>query len=87
MTQYDVLINMVIARAPALREAGVLSLTLDGLSVMLAPSAPPKERISVDDEDEPTEQSHPDPLMDPATYAGGFVPTFDRSDTDDVPDQ
>lgn len=78
----DQIISTLVGRAPELRAAGVLSLTLGDLTVALAPAEPvaaepraPRERV----EEEPA-----DPLSDPATF--GFrnaVPGFPRRREED----
>jgi len=61
------LLDLIAARAPALRQAGVLSVELDGVAFTLAPPEPPDpvpETRSPDDaEDVPR-----DALRDPATH-------------------
>jgi len=74
--ELDSVLALLIARAPDLRRAGVLTLSLDGLAVSLAPDAPPPSTEPVPREavEEPS-----DPLSDPATF--GFrdaVPGFPR---------
>jgi hypothetical protein len=66
-------IDLVIARAPDLRKAGVTAIGFDGCTASLEPAAPTfsddKPGTSVDD-------SYLDPLHDPATYGGGVVPGY-----------
>lgn len=68
-------LTLIADRAPQLREAGVLELTVDGVTVRLAPYEPPpaqprREEAAVED---------PDPLNDPATFGRiGRAPGFDR---------
>lgn len=75
VTDMAQLLDMVIAKARQLREAGVLRVQLDGLSFELAPAGAPH----MDDEelDEPEDTDDPDPFNDPATY-GGMVPGLPR---------
>ncbi len=73
-TAADALIDLIISRAPALIAAGVTSLSMDGLAVMLAP--PPAPAAHVDEPSAPTQ--HIDPMQDPATYPGGRIPGFSR---------
>lgn len=66
-------IDLVIRKAPALREAGVVSFELDGLSIRLREPEP-----AVGDPNavraEPT-----DPFQDPASF-GGRIPGYGRPD-------
>lgn len=68
---------LLIDRAPALREAGVLELTMDGVSVTLAPhEAPPAEPDPRERVEEPANA-----LDDELTYGrrpGSGVPGFPR---------
>ena len=78
-TKAESLIDLIIARAPALHAAGVTSLTVDGLSVTL--TTPPVPHAALP---KPTEQpkQHIDPLKDTSTYPGGRIPGFTRDDED-----
>lgn len=59
-------IDLVLARVPELRAAGVLKLSLDGLQLELAPA----QLVFVDDGEPAHDEPPPrDPLLDPATYA------------------
>lgn len=81
-TKAEILIDLIIARAPALYAAGITSLTVDGLSVALvAPPPPPAAPLVLP---KPTERpkQHIDPLKDTSTYPGGRIPGFTRDDED-----
>lgn len=70
------LLDLLIDRAPKLREAGVLRVQLEGLlSFELAPVAP---EIDDGEDRQPENYEHSDPLQDPATFPGGHVPGFRR---------
>lgn len=73
------LLDLLIARAPALHAAGVTSLSIDGLSATLAPPPPPLDLRGtvVPDDDLPT-HDHRDALNDPSLYGRGRVPGFKR---------
>lgn len=70
-------IKLLLEQAPALREAGVLELTIGGVSMRLAPhEAPPAEAGPSDRVEEPTNA-----LDDELTYGrrpGTGVPGFPR---------
>lgn len=68
------LIDLIIARAPALLAAGVTSLSVDGFTVTL--SLPPPAAADVPAPAPPTQ--HIDPMQDPATFQGGKLPGFVR---------
>lgn len=68
------LIDLIVKRAPDLREAGVLSLSVGEVHVVLAPAEPPETA----DEKSTEPEQYSDPLDDPATYARGGVPRFER---------
>jgi hypothetical protein len=74
MSEVAQLLDVVIAKARQLREAGVLRVQLDGLAFDLAPIAP---AIEDSDDDLLLDVDEPDPFNDPATY-GGHVPGFRR---------
>jgi hypothetical protein len=68
------LLTLIAERAPSLRAAGVLQVSIDGLGAVLAPDAPmpssmpaPKPR-----------PSYVDPLEDPDTFPTGRVPGYKR---------
>jgi len=68
------LLDTLIAKAPAMREAGLLKLGLPGgVTVELAPHEP---KVSGDDNEEDDSLEHPDALSDPRTFPGGVVPGF-----------
>lgn len=72
--ELDSVLALLIARAPDLRRAGVLTLSLDGLAVSLAPDAPPVADVPREVVEEPA-----DPLLDPATFGyRDAVPGFPR---------
>lgn len=67
----------LIAKAPALRAAGVLQVSTPELSAVLAPadpapSSPPKASKAI--------PNYPNALDDPAAYPGGRVPGYQRED-------
>jgi hypothetical protein len=68
------LIALIISQAPALIGAGVMSLSIDGLAVTLAPSLPQRGDAPAPDRI-PTQ--HINPLRDSSTYLNGRVPGFD----------
>ena len=72
------LIDLLIAKAPALREAGVLVIAIGDTRVELAAYAPPIEATTTTrNDDEPDEAR--DALSDAATYGrGAGVPGFTR---------
>lgn len=69
--------ELMILMAPRLRDAGVLTFSVDGgVSVTLAPAPPLADPNSTGDAlPEPT-----DPLHDPALYLGGVVPGYQLVD-------
>lgn len=71
------LLDLIIAKAPDLRAAGVLHVQLEGLAFALAPLE--RAVMVEDDEDQEGQQGAPssDPLNDEDTY-GGPVPGFRR---------
>lgn len=78
------IIDLIIKNAPALREAGVLSLTIDENTATLSPYQPPSPAPAVDTTpDLVPEVEHANALDDPFTYADGKVPTFTRTESDD----
>jgi hypothetical protein len=72
-------IDLIIANAPKLRAAGILSLSFNGDSVhsvhlaAAEPDLPPPEHPAE------LEVEYSDPLMDPDTYPGGKVPKLRRN--------
>lgn len=70
------LLDVVIAKARQLREAGVLRVRLEGLSFDLAAKEPIVLEAG-EGEEEIDEADDADPFNDPATY-GGRVPGFKR---------
>ena len=69
------LLDVVIAKAQKLRDAGVLRVRLEGLAFDLAP---PEPTVDADDDGEQLDEiGDADPFKDPATY-GGRVPGFRR---------
>jgi hypothetical protein len=71
------LLDMIVARAPALIAAGVTSLSIEGLSVTLSKPAPTAGPIG---KPTPIARQHIDPLQDASTYPGGKVPGFTRDE-------
>lgn len=79
-------IDLIIARAPALREAGVSTITFEGgATLSLAPPPPPSLDLG------PT-RGEPiilDPMEDPATFGGvlpGYrIPSRTPTDLEDLP--
>lgn len=72
------LLDLIIARAPALIAAGVTSLSIEGLSATLSRPAPaPAARA---DKPAPPPRRHIDPMRDPSTYPGGKIPGFTRDE-------
>lgn len=70
------LVDLLIEKAPALREAGVLTLTLGEMTVQMAPHyTDPGEVGGTGDF---VGNPHSDPVMDPSAYQGGFVPGFPK---------
>jgi hypothetical protein len=70
--RFDARLRALLSRAPELRRAGVLKVTLDGLEVTLAPY---QEPVAVGEEAKPAVPV--DPLLDPNTYglpSGSKVP-------------
>lgn len=62
--------DLVVQHAPALRQAGVTSFTLDGLALRLRAHEPAAE-------DGAGVKGEPlDPFQDPASFAGGHVPGY-----------
>lgn len=72
MSGADEWIATVIAKADALRKAGVLGITVGGCSAQLAPAVVDLPLEQGDAEPEPDV----DPLKNPALYADGKVPGF-----------
>lgn len=69
------ILDLLVAKAPAMREAGILNLSIDGLSIVLAEAAP--EPVKPDKHD--TSPPAPvDPFDDPATYGRSRLPGFTR---------
>ena len=66
-------IDLILANAAKLRRAGVVSLSVDGFAVTLAPHE--LESQPHEHEAEPVLE-YSDPLLDPDTYPGGKVPKF-----------
>lgn len=71
----ETLIDLAIERGPAMRAAGITHISIDGLSLVLAPPEQPAGDTKV----EPTKPEPVDPLADPATYGlspGAQLPGF-----------
>lgn len=78
MTQAEQLLDLIERHAPALRKAGVLSISIEGLSAQLAP-APIELPAGAD---VPAEDPGADPLHDPALYPNGVVPGYTLAEDD-----
>jgi hypothetical protein len=68
-------IDLLVRNADALRAAGVLRLSVDGASAILAPREPPPAPA-----DEAKHDDTGDPLTNPALYPSGVVPGYQRED-------
>lgn len=75
------LLTLIAKHAPALRSAGVKSVTLADLSFDLAPAELPAPRAPTPRELEAAKAGEvpADPLEDPMTYLGGYVPRLPDS--------
>lgn len=71
ITDASAWLDLVIARAAALRDAGILSISFEGAHVALAPPPPPP----LDLETAPGPSVILDPMEDPATF-GGVLPGY-----------
>jgi len=73
-------LDVIIARAPDLRRAGITELTVGDLSLTIgAPwHDPPTDARGLVVEHEAPPPDPVDPLNDAATYPGGRVPGFQR---------
>jgi hypothetical protein len=71
------LLELLVARAPALIAAGVTSVSIEGLSATLAPPPPAAGPAP---KPQPPAKRHIDPMRDASTYPGGRVPGFTRED-------
>lgn len=82
MNEHDPLrerwIDLVLSRAGELRDAGVLSLAIDGCSVTLAAKEPVLPTLpEIAKPDATARDDGPlNPLVDPASYPFGIVPGF-----------
>lgn len=65
----DSLLDLIIAKAPGLRAAGVQGVQIDGCAFTLTPWESPAGPVAAEPEPE-----YLDPLYDPATYAAQAVP-------------
>ena len=77
-TAVEQVLTLILQRVIELRQAGVTSLSIDGVfAITLGPPAP-----SPGSAPKPEEMpwQHIDPLRDPSTYPGGRVPGFTRED-------
>lgn len=68
-------IDLLVSRGPQLRAAGVTQLSIDGVSVTLAPA---EATAPVDGKEREPESVTTDPLDDDATYGGRGMPGFTR---------
>lgn len=75
----DELLDLLIARSKALREAGVTQLSFDNVSIQLAPHVPDYDETVVETEQTEAEPEDHDPLNDPMTFGlNGKLPGFPR---------
>ena len=79
MTSAEQLLDLIEKHAPGLRKAGVLSVSIEGLSAQLAPA--PIEVPAGNAE--PAGEPGADPLQDPALYPGGIVPGYTLAPEDE----
>ena len=70
------LIDLAIARAPALIAAGITWLEIPGKLQLTLKE--PAGAVAEVEAPAPVSASHIDPLQDPATYPGGRIPGFTR---------
>lgn len=81
-SDWDLLVDSILARAPELRGAGVLSVALGAVAVTFAPL---EMKVQVGEVDAPEKDlGNVDPLHDPASYPDGVVPGFDIQPLDEV---
>lgn len=68
-------IDLVIARSGELRRAGITAIGFEGCTTQLLPDTTPP---AADDKSAApvVEEAYPDPLRDPASFPGGFVPGY-----------
>lgn len=76
-TDAAALIELLIARAPALIAVGVTSLSIGEMSATLQAPAPKPDTPA---RPAPIAKQHIDPLRDASTYPGGRVPGYTRQD-------
>lgn len=78
----NMLIDAVIARAEDLRRAGITSMSVGDVSIVVGTPwhDPPTDArgLVVEGEQPPPAETHIDPMQDRATYGGGAVPGFKR---------
>lgn len=81
MTRDDIaaILDTVTAKAPGLRSAGVLSVTIADVVMQLSPT----DHHTGAGDDEPAGSEPADPLNDPALYGRGFVPGYGPPTDDD----
>lgn len=79
----ETLVRLAADHAESLRRAGVLELTVEGLTLKLAPWEPPAPAPTSTTKTEVEEREiYSDPLKDPTTYINGVVPGFEREESD-----
>ena len=77
-SDHAALLSLIEQRAPKLIAAGVTAVSIDGLSITLAPMVPSDPTKTP--QPEAMAQGHIDPLRDGSTYPNGRVPGFIRED-------
>lgn len=68
-------VTLIEQRAPALRTAGVVSISFDGCAVTLAPAAPTMP-VGDTNTSQTDNDNGGDPLNNPALYPDGVVPGY-----------
>lgn len=79
MSAFSDILDVIIGRAPKLREAGVLRVNIDGMAFDLAPS----EQAAEDDDGTRSSDEEADPFEDPATYGGRPPPGYRRREREE----
>lgn len=72
------MLDLLIEKAPALREAGIYHLTFGGVEVQMQPHVEDREVGGTGDY---VDETFSDPVMDPRTYQGGRRPDFRKPPT------
>lgn len=75
LTRAESWIDLVLARAAGLREAGVSSISIDGRAATFLPKEPLPPKF--DDIKNDAERGGLPTLLDPASYPDGIVPGFE----------